>query len=581
MKRVVFFWLLLIALSAEVFAQDKAALLEIVRTHLLVDLSKTQDALNQLDNLVDSLDKAQFEQYVILKASYLGMVGQNRERIALVRKSLADIQSADQQVKLLYELSDAYTRLGENEQALKAMNRGIRLLPKLTDNNAKVSILQGAITLLISMDAFDDAMDYADRIYRVGVSSNDARYICLGLADRLNIQFKSGKGEAARAVLARTLQICNDSEYRFISQILRTSNAINLIDMGKYEQGVAQAEEVLQYYQQHNPTSDQVNRLKEALSRGYYQLGIYDKAFEHAKQIYRLAMDIQSPMLLQQASLTLARIRKAQGDATAAMVYFETYVEQAKRFEQEKMAKNLAYQRVKYDNLDKTNQLELLKVKNNSLQLSQKLQARNNANLMLVLALGAILLLFMTILLILSFRKKQALLFDGNVDGHHGTPLINQVGLSHMAMMDARNKGVQFSVILFEIDSLAGFETLLEEDDSNVLIAEVSRICEEQLRQSDHFGRISEHQFIICLLESSTQGAAALAERCRQAIYNIDIECNIDLPLSSTFGVAMIDDNCVDYHEALAAAEKALQEAKDRGGEQVYVHHLMEEMDEL
>lgn len=567
--------------SVPAFAVGPEILLKRVRDNLLVDLQKAQTSIEALEPLLADMDSSQFEQYAILKASYLGMVGRQRERVALVRKSLPKVQSVDQQVKLLYELSDAYTRLGENEEALKAMNRGIRLLSKLTDNNAKVSILQGAIVLLISMDAHDEAMDYADRIYRVGVTANDPRYICLGLADRLNIQFKNGKGDTARSAMARTLQICNDSEYRFISKILSAANAINLIDIGNFSDGVAEAEKVLQYYRQSNPQSDQVNLLEEALSRGYYQLNQLDLALAFAQRTVEQAKQSRSPFMLKKANLTLARIKKAQGNLTEALEHYEGYIEQADQFEQQRMAKNLAYQRVKYDNLDKSNQLELLKVKNSSLQLGQKLQARNNANLILILSVVGVLMLFMTILLVLSFRKKQSLLYELSGEPQLTGDMLKFDGLSQLALMDARNRGVQFCVILFEVDCLVGYDSLFEQDQSNVLVAEVARICQEQLRQSDHFGRLSEHQFVICLLESSANGAAALAERCRQAIANIEVSAKLSLPLSSTFGVAMIDDNLVDYDEALSAGQKALQEAKERGGDQVYVHYLWEDINEL
>ncbi len=555
-------------------------LLEQVRQTLLVDLDKTQGLLTELAAMRATMDKADFAHYAILHASYLGMVGDNRQRITLVRQALHQVDSPDQQVKLLYELSDAHTRLGENEQAMKAMNRGIRLMPKLTDNNAKVSILQGAVTLLMSMDAFDDAMDYADRIYRVGVSTNDSRYICLGLADRANIQFASGQGQSARAGLNRTLQLCNDSEYRFVSNILNASSAINLIDAGEFESGVALAAQVLSHFRQNNPRSAEVNRLIEALSRGYYGLGEYDKAKAYAQQSFLAAEQAQSSKLLKQTSLTLARVNAALNQGAESLKYYEIYVEQAKRFEQDKVAKNLAYQRVKYDNLDKTNQLELLKVKNNSLQLAQKLQARNNDNLILVLSLTAILLLFMTILLVLSFRKKQALMLETSSENPHRRT-VNAHEIAQKVWGDARQRQVQFCVILFEIDYLADFDTVVDEDEVAMLTAQVGAICDEQLRHSDHFGRINDHQFVICLLEASAQGAAALAERCRQAISVLDVDGKFKLPLSSSFGVVVVDDQCLEYPEALAGAEKALQEAKDRGGDQVYVHHLVEDGDEL
>ena len=171
----------------------------------------------------------------------------------------------------------------------------------------------------------------------------------------------------------------------------------------------------------------------------------------------------------------------------AALDYYDIHLREKDSAEQDRFAKNLAYQRVKYDNLDNTNQLELLKVTHDSLSLNQKLQQRNNDNLILIVSLGTILLVFLSILLVLSSKRKQALMFDHPMDanmGHHEDGMI----MAQRVYQEAQAKHCQFGVMLFELDFMARFETLLDEQSCQILLGLVDKACNGQLRQDDQFG---------------------------------------------------------------------------------------------
>lgn len=565
-----------LGLSAPAAAAPKQsinALIDDVAANLLSDLNKTQTLLEQLERKKAMFSREQRDRYYLLKASFLGFTGKHSEQVSLVRSVINSVTNPNTQVKFFYELTDGYIYLGEYEEALEVMNQGIRLLPRLTDIEAKVSMLQGATTLLVSLNAFDEAHNYANRIYQLGVETNNAETICAGVSSQIDIQFRLGEGEAAREALIDALKICDGSDSKFASAILRAWNAVNLIDTGQFTIGVVKALEALADIEITNKDSDDIQILEEAIARGYYHLGDQTKAEAYGTRAFDHAIQSRLTDEIQNASKTMAEIKRAQGNFSVALEYYDKYLSERDKLEQDKDVKNLAYQRVKYDNLDKVNQLELLKFKNNSMSLAQKLQERNNQNLILVVFLAVVLLIFMSILLIVSLKQKRALVYAEPSDNQNYT-LTDFIQRSEPVFSDARASGACFSVMLFELDDFDQLEAHPEDNMGHSLISDVTEVCKHQVRHTDQFSRIGDNRFAVCVIESLEKGAISLAERCQSAIEDIDVKAgSITTPVASSFGIAMIDDSCVDIDEALAAAEKALQLAKAAGSRQIYVYH--------
>jgi diguanylate cyclase (GGDEF)-like protein len=567
-------------LSAAQELQSIDKLLERISANQITELNKNTALFTQLELRLDELNKKQREKYYLLKASYLGLTGQHSQRVVLVNKVIEEAWDPNTLVKFFYQLSDGYIRLGDYEKALVTMNKGIRLLPKLTDINAKVSVLQGATTLLMSLNAFEEARGYANRLYNLGIDTDNYQYICVGLANQVDIKFKLGESADARATIGAALKVCDESGYQYVSDILRSLDAVNFIDMGEYENGIDKALKILGELETHNKNSDYIGVLEEAIARGYYQLGEQDKALAHGLRAFEQATHGQVTDISKKASKTLADIKRAEGDLAAAFKYYDIYQHQRDKVQKDKNVKNLAYQRIKYDNRDKSNQLELLKFKNNALSLSQKLQGRNNENLTLVVLLAMVLLIFMSILLVLSLKQKRALVY-AEPQQHQTNDLSGFVRRTEPMFYEARPAGSHFSVIMFELDNIDKLEAHPEDTIGHSLINEVAQVCRDQVRYRDQFSRIGDNRFVLCLLESVEEGAVTLAKRCQEAVAAIDVQTSeFTGPLASTFGIVMIDDEFVDLDEALVAAEKALQLAKSGGINQIFVYHTDEDIQE-
>lgn len=157
--------------------------------YLTNDPEKAVPILEKLDKLKSSFDKNQKVLFYLYLSNSLGFRGKHQERIDLIRTIINDIDNTEYKTKFLYYLSASLTNVGEYEKAFYAMNEGIALLPKLTTAGSKAIIIQGAINLLNSLGAHDEAMDYANRMLHLEDENINSLSRCYGYANQVEINF--------------------------------------------------------------------------------------------------------------------------------------------------------------------------------------------------------------------------------------------------------------------------------------------------------------------------------------------------------------------------------------------------------
>lgn len=213
-------------------------LLKIVSRSLL---NSPGESLRKLDELV--LQQATFSteqknKFLLLRASALGFLGKHRERVEFIRSVIPGISDIDYRARFLYQLSDGYINLGEYENALNYMNQSIVMLPKLKNKNAKIDVLQSAITILNSLRAYEESMEYALRLPELDLNEIPSSASCLGIGDQVEISFLMGHREKANALLNSAIATCDQQKLFFISLLIKTIANIDVIESGNYALGI-------------------------------------------------------------------------------------------------------------------------------------------------------------------------------------------------------------------------------------------------------------------------------------------------------------------------------------------------------
>lgn len=570
-----FLLLVFLGITTSAFAEKQLSVDDLLsQTKIYLDTApeKSADTLAQLQVLQSTFTKKQRERYYVQYASSLGLRGMHKERVLLVQSFIDQVIEPEARVQFLYELSDAYTNLGEYEKALGAINQTIVLLPQLVDLVVKISTLQGAITLLNSLHAYDEAMVYADRMYALGDGTSNSIAKCYGTANRVDIDFLRGNSMQARASIPEAIQICDLNGRKVVSLIVKTLAVVDTIYTGTNEDGLSDALLLLSEFSKTNQTSDYVVQLTEAVARAYLHSGKLAFAEQYGLQAYQLATSKHTVQLQEKASETMATIKRAQGQFNSALEYYDINLALKKKALDDQLQKNLAYQRVKFDTQDKANQLALLEQKNKNLTIEKALQQGKNQNLLLLMTLGLILLAILGAWLVKTLQQKNIFRTSSQVDGL--TQVSNRSHFITCATQSFKNAENRVSIVLFDMDSFKNINDTFGHAVGDWVLKTVCDTVKTQLRKADALGRLGGEEFAICLPNFTEEEAQALAERCRAAIAAIDTNpSGFSFVITASFGVATRGmRGQYSFEETLAAADKALYFAKNEGRNRVSLY---------
>ncbi|MFZ6875063.1 GGDEF domain-containing protein [Undibacterium sp. Di27W] len=547
-------------------------LLILVGKELRTSPEKASDVLLKLQSLQSSFSPAQKNSFYILSASVLGFKGRHKERVELVLSYIDHVSDPDYRVRFLYQLSSGYTQLGEYENALMAMNQSILLLPKLTNIHAKMDTLQSAVTLLNSLRAYDEALAYVDRFLALDKADGQSNVKCIGTASQIEINFLRGERQRARSLMSQGIQDCDQVGGKVISQILRALAAIDLIDSGNYLQGKGAGIALLAEFSEVNKSSDYKTQLEEALARAFLNTGNLEQSERYGLIAYEHAKAGNAVQLMEKTAETMASIKRAQGQYSSSLEFYEAALVLKNRVLDDQLHKNLAFQRVKFDTQDKANQMSLLEQKNKILAVERELEKKNNQNLLLLIALAIIILVVLSLWLIKTLQQKNQFRQFSQTDGL--TQAANRMHFISFANEAFKMRTGSVSVILFDMDLFKNINDTHGHATGDWVLKSVSETVKTHLRKVDLFGRLGGEEFGICMPDSSQASALQLAERCRMAIAMIDTEPSGRIfSLSASFGVATVDGNGLrSFDETLEAADKALYRSKAEGRNCVNVY---------
>ncbi len=540
---------------------------------LLADISKTLKTspgkasvdLAKIKELETTLNTKQKEKYYLLSVASLTFNGKYSEQVALIQSVIGQIQDPESRVSFLYYLSHGYASLGEYENALFAMNDGIKLLPSLSALESKVDTLLAAVTLLNSLHAYDEAMLYADRIYALDapIANNFAR--CIGLASKVEINFLKNESNLVRSLGLKAIQVCDANDTKIISLIVKSLVAIDLMNSDADQQGLSTGLSLLVEFSNANESSDYVTQLEESIARAYFKKGKLAEAEHYGALAYNRAKSQNVVQLMEKTSETMAAIKRKQGQSDLAMDYFEINLALKRKVLDDQLHKNLAYQRVKFDLQDKANELALSEQKNKTLTIEKALQQGKNQNLLLMITLSLILLAILGAWLIRTLRQKNIFQVSSQIDGL--TQISNRSYFIESAKLALKNPANSVSLILFDMDHFKSINDTFGHSTGDWVLRTVCNTVKAQLRPSDLFGRLGGEEFALCLVNLSEPGVLALAERCRSGVAAIDTKSSgSQFLISASFGIAThgVRGN-TSFEDILAAADKALYFSKNGG----------------
>ena len=130
-----------------------------------------------------------------------------------------------------------------------------------------------------------------------------------------------------------------------------------------------------------------------------------------------------------------------------------------------------------------------------------------------------------------------------------------------------------FSFIMLDIDHFKNINDGLGHQAGDFVLSKISKHMLDQVRQSDHVGRIGGEEFAILLPETNIDKAVDFSERIRHSIANLSITfADRTFNITVSIGVSSYSENDPSMEIIMSRADKALYQSKNNGRNRV-CHH--------
>lgn len=128
------------------------------------------------------------------------------------------------------------------------------------------------------------------------------------------------------------------------------------------------------------------------------------------------------------------------------------------------------------------------------------------------------------------------------------------------------------SLVLLDVDKLANVNAAYSQSAGDEVLTMLAQIVNKAIRETDISCRFDDDEFALLLPDTPVANVAFLTGRLQRLIDNAVVRYNNnEIGFSVSVGVAGFDPGYADYRDWLKAAQQALGEAKNAGGNQVAV----------
>jgi len=296
-------------------------------------------------------------------------------------------------------------------------------------------------------------------------------------------------------------------------------------------------------------------------------------AERHAQAAIAQSAGISYSLPLVTAYKALYDIDVLRRDTDSALEHFRHYAEVDKAYLDDVKARELAYQLVRQETLQKTQQIELLNRKNEVLQLQQRVDKQATQNTQLLAVLLAVLLAsigywaFKTKRMQMSFRRlAETDSLTGISNRRHFTRQAEEL-LAYCAKM-----GEDVGLIMFDLDNFKLVNDRYGHVAGDCVLRRVADACKSQCRKNDLFGRLGGEEFAVLLAGCDLDAATQTARACCTRVAEIDTtECGHRFPVTASFGVTSASLSGYELTRLLSHADQMLYRSKHDGRNRVSV----------
>ena len=533
------------------------------------DPSKFYAQLDELEKRVEEATPDQRMNLRLLRAHGYLMKGKSEPAI----RELTQIQQESKNPELLFRagsmLVNTYALTRQFEQGLRMLNDVLPLSEHVKDRGVRHRGLLVAGVLYNQVGEYKLGQQYADQVL---ADSPDVRSICA--AGNLKAEAQLGLDNSPQEeMIFDTIKRCESAKEPILGGLTRTYLARKWANDGQ----TAQAIELLERYLpsvQKTGYPLVISEYHSMLASLYLKLGDMRMAQQHASQAVERSKAISSSLPLVMAYKTLYEIADLQNEPATALARYRDYAEADKAYLNDVKTRQLAYQLVRQQILQKNQQIDVLDQQNQVLTLQRKVdqQAAQNTRLIVILLVVLVASIgywaFKIKRVQLSLKKMaETDALTGICNRHHFTLRAER------ALAECARNGEQAALIMFDLDHFKNINDRFGHETGDWALTEVAEACKGFCRRIDVLGRLGGEEFAILMYGCDLRAAARVAEDCRVRLAQIDTKSTGQtFAITGSFGVTSSALAGYSLAKLLSHADRMLYRAKHLGRNRVCIH---------
>jgi diguanylate cyclase (GGDEF)-like protein len=506
------------------------------------------------------------DRYKLLKVYPLLMGASPKEAFPALRELAQSASDADVRFRAGTLLANSYAIVSDFAQALRVLEEILPDRLKVKSREALQTGLASAAIVYNQVGAYKLGRQYASEIVD---HPSTPRNLCAAR----NLLIEADRGEGRRlesSGLVAAVEACKD-EPIFLG-FTRSYIACSLHAEGRLQQATAYLERYLPVVEA-TGYPRLIGEYRTLLAKYRLEAGDRQAAEAHAlKATSKLSEGGSEAMA--SAYQVLYKVAEERGDTALAFERFRKFAEADRAHLSDVRAKEFAYQVVRQEIFQKSQQIESLNQQNQLLQLQQQVDKQSAQNARLVVLLMLLVCGFVSYWAYKVKRVQMSLRRWAETDAL--THVSNRHSFSQSSrevLGEAARDGEEVAMVMFDLDHFKSINDRFGHGTGDWVLKEVAEVCRGFCRRVDKIGRLGGEEFAFLLRGYDARSAVRLSDDCRARLASIETEpSGHNFVVTGSFGVTTTALSGYDLTRLLSHADSALYRAKREGRNRVYLY---------
>ena len=565
-------WMLaaLLAAGSAYPSDDIQVLIDKAEQTKSADHQQFQRLLEKLNVSLEQATPSQQDSIRYLNAYALVFQGKHEQAIREANDLLITSSNPDVQFRASALIVNAHAINRKFTDGLRQLERTLKLLGSVSSKELRHQGLGVAATINSQIGQYEEALQFADKIL---VDDPDARTECLARQVYLDAQQNVSKTEPREEAIEKSIAQCLGQGELAAANFMRITLARALVLRGAREDAIKLLESHLKEVER-TRYPRLIADVKATLAELLLEKGNISMAERYALDTLMHSKSIQSSLPLVKAYRAIYEIAERRGSPELALAAYKNYADADKAYLDEVKTRELAYQIVRQETLQKTQQIDLLDQQNQVLQLQRKVdqQAAQNNRLIVMLLIVLVASIgywaFKIKRVQLSLKKMaETDALTGICNRHHFTIRAER------ALAECARNGEQAALIMYDLDHFKNINDRFGHGTGDWALKEVAEASKGFCRRIDVLGRLGGEEFAILMYGCDLRAAARVAEDCRVRLAQIDTrETGHVFAITGSFGVTFSVQSGYSLARLLSHADRQLYRAKHLGRNRVCVY---------